>query len=134
MPAGENVFVTSKYYSAAFTWFTLQRPSYLTVDQSFGVIFSQATAVEIFRRSEVLMPMEQPYWSLISNRAAAGGKFDGHASPLTPDRLMQICRDPVLNFAKEAVGFEPLRHRSSGGWNGWNLYDCKRVNSRGDPK
>ena len=115
IPAGENVFVTSKYYSAAFTWFTLQRPSYLTVDQSSGVIFSRDTALEIRRRSRVLLPLEQPDWRLMSSRATAGGKFDAHAAPLTRDSLVQICRDPALNFvvAKEDVGFEPLGHRSS---------------------
>jgi hypothetical protein len=79
--------------------------------------------------------MEQPVWRLMSNRAATGGKFDARASPLTTGGLIQICRDPVLNFviAKADVGFEPLRHRSSGGWDGWN-YDCKRVNLRRNPK
>ena len=44
IPRGANVFVANRYYSAGFTWFTLQRPSYLTVDQSSGVIFSSVTA------------------------------------------------------------------------------------------
>ena len=119
------------YYSAGFTWFTLQRPSYLTVDQSSGVIFSRDTAAEIRRRSQILVPMEQPDWRLLSNRAAHGGKFDAQILPLTRERLLLICKDPALNFvvAKEDVGFEPLRHRSPGAWNGWNLYDCSRVNS-----
>jgi hypothetical protein len=136
IPPGENVFVTSAYYSAAFIWFTLQRPSYLTVDQSSGVIFSRATAMEIRRRSEILLPLEQPSWRLMSNRASQRGKFDPHLAPLTRDRLIQICRDATLNFvvAREDVGFEPLPHRSSDAWNGWNLYNCRRVSSRKDLK
>jgi hypothetical protein len=131
IPPGENVFVVPHYYSAGFTWFTLQRPSYLTVDQSSGVIFSRATATEIRRRSQILVPMEQPDWRLLSNRAAHGGKFDPRIPALTRERLLLICKDPALNFvvAKEDVGFEPLRHRSPGAWDGWNLYDCSRVDS-----
>jgi hypothetical protein len=103
------------------------------VDQSSGVIFSRATAVEIRRRSQVLSPMEEPDWRLLSRRATHGGKFDAAALPLTRDRLVRICADPQLKFvvAKEDVGFEPIRHRHPGIWDGWYLYDCKRVNSSG---
>ena len=131
---GANVFVVNQYYSAGFAWFTLQRPSYLTVDQSSGMIFSSATAAEIRRRSEVLLPMEEPDWRLLTRRMTHGARFDGQALPLSKDRLMQICADPALDFvvAKEDIGFAPLRHRWPGAWNGWNLYDCKRVISRKD--
>ena len=133
IPPGDNVFIVPRYYTAGFAWFTLQRPSYLTVDQSSGVIFSRATAVEIRRRSEVLLPMEEPDWRLLSRRATHAGKFDAAALPLTHDRLVRICADPELNFvvAKENVGFRPLRHGRPGIWNGWNLYDCRQVNSSG---
>jgi hypothetical protein len=131
IPPGDNVFIVPRYYTAGFAWFTLQRPSYLTVDQSSGVIFSRATAVEVRRRSEVLLPMEEPDWRLLSRRATHGGRFDAAALPLTRDRLMRICADPELNFvvAKEDVGFEPIRHHHPGIWDGWNLYDCRQVNS-----
>ncbi len=133
IPPGDSVFIVPRYYTAGFAWFTLQRPSYLTVDQSSGVIFSRATAVEIRRRSQVLSPMEDPDWRLLSRRATHGGKFDAAALPLTRDRLVRICADPQLKFvvAKEDVGFEPIRHRHPGIWDGWYLYDCKRVNSSG---
>jgi hypothetical protein len=133
IPPGDNVFIAPRYYTAGFAWFTLQRPSYLTVDQSSGVIFSRATALEIRRRSDVLLPMEEPDWRLLSRRASHGGKFDAAALPLTRDRLVRLCADPELNFvvAKEDVGLHPLRHRRPGPWNGWNLYDCKQVNSSG---
>jgi hypothetical protein len=136
IPRGENVFVASRYYSPGFAWFTLQRPSYLTVDQSSGVIFSRDTAVEIRRRSQILLPMEQPDWRLMSNRAAGGGKFVARPLPLTRERLVQICEDPALNYvvAKEDVGFGPWVHRAPGAWNAWNLYDCSRVNSPASSK
>lgn len=136
IPPGDNVFVVPRYYTAGFTWFTLDRPSYLSVDQSSGVIFSRATATEVRRRSEVLLPMEEPGWRLLSHRATHDGKFDASARPLTRDRLMQICADPELNFvvAKEDVGFEPIRHRHAGPWNGYHLYDCRRVNASKDAR
>ena len=116
IPPGDNVFIVPRYYTAGFAWFTLQRPSYLTVDQSSGVIFSRATAVEIRRRSEVLLPMEEPDWRLLSRRATHAGKFDAAALPLTRDRLVRICADPELNFvvAKENVGFRAPPSSSSG--------------------
>jgi hypothetical protein len=135
IPPGDNVFVVPRYYTAGFTWFTLGRPSYLSVDQSSGVIFSRVTAMEVRRRSEVLLPMEEPDWRLLSRRATHDGKYDASARSLTRDRLVQICADPELNFvvAREDVGFEPIGHRRPGGtWNGYNLYDCKRVNSLED--
>jgi hypothetical protein len=135
IPPGANVFVASRYYSAGFSWFTLQRPSYLTVDQSSGVVFSSATAAEIRRRSEVLRPIEEPDWRLLTRRATHGARYDARALPLTKDRLVLICADPVLDFvvAQEDVGLgPPMRHDRSGPWNGWNLYDCKRVNSLKD--
>jgi hypothetical protein len=132
IPPGENVFVLNQSYSAGFVWFTLQRPSYLTVDQSAGVIFSRATAEEVRRRSNVLLPIETPDWRVMSNRASHGGVLDMKPSPLTHERLLQICADPDLGFvaAKEDVGFEPLRHRDPGLWKDWNLYDCRLVSSR----
>lgn len=132
IPPGSNVFVVSHFYSAGFAWLTLRRPSYLTVDQSSGVIFSSATAAEIRRRAEVLRPIEEPDWRLLSRRTVHGGKLVAQALPLTKERLVQICVDPKLNFvvAKEDLGFGlPIRHNWPGPWNGWNLYDCKRVNS-----
>jgi hypothetical protein len=134
IPPGENVFVAARYYSAGFAWFTLQRPSYLTVDQSAGAIFSRATALEVRRRSEVLRPIEESDWRLLSRRTSHGDKFDASAVPLTREHLVQICVDPELNFvvAREDVGFEPMRHRRRGPWNNWNLYDCKQVNSLKD--
>jgi hypothetical protein len=136
IPPGDNVLVVPRYYSAGFAWLTLQRPSYLTVDQSSGVIFSRATAVEVRRRSEVLLPIEDPDWRLLTRRLTHGAKFDAAALPLTRDRLARICADPELNFvvAKEDVGFEAIGHHHPGVWNGWNLYDCKKVTSFGHPQ
>jgi hypothetical protein len=131
IPPGDNVLVVPRYYTAGFAWFTLQRPSYLSVDQSSGVIFSRATAVEVRRRSQVLLPIEDPDWRLLSRRATDGGRYNASPRPLTRDRLVRLCADPELKFvvAKEDIGFEPIRHRHPGAWQDYNLYDCTRVNS-----
>jgi hypothetical protein len=139
IPPNSNVFVTPAHNSAAFAWFTLERPSYLSVDQSSGVVFSRATAFEVQRRSKVLLPIMDFDWQLLSrnkNKFRADAKSGkGAASffprPLTADKLLSLCSDPALNFivAKENVGFDPIRHLHPGNWKDWNLYDCRRVNS-----
>ena len=118
--------------SAGFAWFTLERPSYLTVDQSSGVVFSRATALEVRRRSQVLLPLMDPDWRLLSNMTqvhSEGGKSSTSVRPLTRERLTSVCRDQQLNFvvAEENIGFEPKRHARPGGRD-WYLYDCRVVN------
>jgi hypothetical protein len=129
-----NVLIVPARKSASFAWFTLGRPSYLTVDQSSGVVFSRATALEVRRRSEVLLPLTDPDWKILTAiTAGQRGKRKGGASPrpLTANILFSICGDPQLGFviAKENVGFDPIRHMHAGKWQGWNLYDCRRVRS-----
>jgi hypothetical protein len=125
IPPQANTFVVPAYNSARFAWFTLQRPSYLTVDQSSGVIFSRSTALEVKRRSQVLLPIMAPDWQLLSRHSRT------QPTSLTAERLVEICRDPLLNFvvAREQVGFDPVIHRQRGAWFNWALYDCNRVNS-----
>ena len=132
IPPDSNVFVVPAHNSATFAWFTLERPSYLTVDQSSGVVFSRATALEVRRRSQVLLPLMNPDWRLLSNldKSRSGdGTTSSSSRALTRDRLISLCSDPQLNFvvAKENVGFEPIRHTQPGSWKDWNLYDCRRV-------
>ncbi len=105
IPPGSNVLVMESYYSAAFAWFTLERPSYLTVDQSSGVIFSRATAMEVLHRSQVLRPIEDPDWRLLSRRSGIHrGKYDARALPLTRERLaalrMRLSRPRLRRFAR----------------------------------
>jgi hypothetical protein len=133
IPADANVFVIPAHNSATFAWFTLERPSYLTVDQSSGVVFSRATALEVRRRSHVLLPLMEPDWRLLSNMQEAhggAGTTNTSSGPLTRDRLISLCSDPQLNFvvAKENIGFDPIRHARPGNWKDWNLYDCRHVN------
>jgi hypothetical protein len=133
IPPASNVFVIPAHNSAAFAWFTLGRPSYLTVDQSSGVVFSRATALEVRRRAQVLLPLMEPDWKLMSElqhaHSANGSAATTHRA-LTRDRLILLCGDPAMDFivARENVGFQPLHHTQRGAWQNWNLYDCRRVN------
>lgn len=136
IPPDSNVFVVPAHNSATFAWFTLERPSYLTVDQSSGVVFSRSTALEVRRRSQNLLPLMDPDWMLLSNmrKTHDTGAAKPSTQPLTRGRLISLCSDPQLNYvvAGENVGFEPIRHAHPGPWNGWNLYDCRKVASEAD--
>ncbi len=133
IPPGSTVYVPSAKDSGGFTWLTLGRPAYLSTDQSAGVVFSRDTAIEVVRRSETLLPVEDPDWKIMT-RLSSPADENGRRSypksrPLTAQSLEQICRDPLLGFvvAAQNVGFEPLRHMQAGIWHDWNLYDCDRV-------
>jgi hypothetical protein len=131
IPPSSNVYVAPAHYSAAFCWFTLQRPDYLSVNQSAGVVFSREAALEVVRRSEVLSPMMEPDWRLYSAMRATQGAAEpaSRARPLTHERLRSLCGDPALGFvvAWENVGYDALPHRRPGDWKNWYLYDCSRV-------
>jgi hypothetical protein len=134
IPPSSTVLVTPPRDVGAFVWFTLGRPNYLAIDQSTGVVFSRATALEVRRRSEVLLPLMDPDWKILTGlRAKSGGgrKNDAATRPLTHENLIQVCADPQLGFviSPDKVGFDPLRHDHAGAWKDWNLYDCRTVRS-----
>jgi hypothetical protein len=140
IPPNDTVFVVPAHNSAAFAWFTLQRPSYLTVDQSAGVVFSRTTALEARRRSDVLSPLMFPDWKLLSAKNSSGISEAAAAPPqrvsaLTRSTLIEICADPNLKFvvARENLGFDPITHSHDGKLEDWNLYDCRRVHGGSAP-
>jgi hypothetical protein len=133
IPPTSTVLVAPARDVGTFVWFTLQRPNYLAVDQSAGVVFSRATALEVQRRSEILLPVMDPNWKIRSElRDAAGSgkhQIGALSRPLTAANLIQICADTMLGFviSSEHIGFDALTHKNSGPWMGWNLYDCRTV-------
>jgi hypothetical protein len=134
IPPTSTILVAPPRDVGGFVWFTLGRPNYLAVDQSSGVVFSRATALEVRRRSEVLVPLMDPNWKILTRLRAKPGprsKSEASARPLTPENLIQVCSDPQLGFiiSQDKVGFEPLRHEHAGAWKDWNLYDCRKVRS-----
>jgi hypothetical protein len=133
IPPTSTVLVAPARDVGTFVWFTLQRPNYLAVDQSAGVVFSHATALEVQRRSQVLLPVVDPNWKIRSElrAAAASGthQIEAESRPLTAANLIQICADTLLGFviSSQHIGFDPLTHKDSGPWMGWDLYDCRKV-------
>jgi hypothetical protein len=132
IPPSSTVLVTPPRDVGAFVWFTLGRPNYLAMDQSTGVVFSRTTALEVQRRSQVLLPLMDPDWKILTGlRAKSGGahKNDAATRPLTHENLIQVCADPQLGFviSRDNAGFDPLRHDHAGAWKDWNLYDCRKV-------
>jgi len=133
IPASSNVLILPTRKSAAFSWFTLQRPSYLSVDQSAGVVFSRVTALEVRRRSEVLRPVMDPDWEILTHIAekARDKRKPAPARPLSTQILAGICSDPQLGFviAQEKLGLDSIPHSQAGSWKDWSLYDCRRMRS-----
>jgi hypothetical protein len=134
IPPSSTVIVTPPRDVGAFVWFTLGRPNYLAMDQSTGVVFSRATALEVRRRSEVLLPLMDPNWKILTSLRAESGsgrKNKVTTRPLTHENLIQVCADPQLGFviSPDKVGFDPLRHDHAGAWKDWNLYDCRKIRS-----
>lgn len=131
IPPTGTVLVAPPRDVGAFVWFTLARPNYLALDQSSGVVFSRATSLEVRRRSEVLLPLMDPDWKILTYlaRSNSGRKKLGATRPLTAKNLVAVCADPQLGFviSQENVGFDPLRHEHVGIWKDWNLYDCRKV-------
>jgi hypothetical protein len=132
IPPASSVYVAPAHYSAAFAWFTLLRPSYLSVDQSAGVVFSRATAMEVKRRSLVLVPLLDPDWRLRSSgsrRPANGDPIRRGSRPLTKEGLVSVCRDPQLDFvvAAEDLRLGAVQRRSAGDGLNWSLYDCSYM-------
>ena len=133
IPPTSTVLVAPPRDVGAFVWFTLARPNYLALDQSSGVVFSRTTSLEVRRRSEVLLPLIDPDWKILTDLAKSGGgrKKLGATRPLTAKNLVAVCADPQLGFviSPEKVGFDSLRHEHAGTWKDWNLYDCRKVRS-----
>jgi hypothetical protein len=137
IPATSTVFVAPARDVGSFVWFTLGRPNYLALDQSAGVVFSRQTALEVRRRSEVLLPLTDATWKILSDiRSASDRKPKAPTRPLSAQALLQVCGDPQLGFvvSPQNVGFDPIRHQHSGAWQDWYIYDCIRIRSRAEPK
>lgn len=134
IPPTSTVLVAPAQDVGSFVWFTLSRPNYLAIDQSAGVVFSRATAIEVRRRSKVLLPLMDPNWKMLSSlRINSRSRYrdDATTRPLTAQSLIEVCADPQLGFviSRQDVGFGPLRHVYAGVWKDWNLYDCRKVRS-----
>jgi hypothetical protein len=136
IPPTSSVFVADGKNSGLFVWFTLERPNYLTLSQSAGVVFSRATALEVERRAQVLSPVVDPSWKIYTGMMRAR-TLKGTKPPafrrLTTQSLIDVCGDPELGFviAEENLDFPAIKHTNAGTWKNWNLYDCNGVRAGG---
>ena len=140
IPPESTVFVTNGHDSGSFVWFTLQRNNYLSPGQSAGVVFSRATALEVKRRSEVLVPLVNESWKVMTSLQqptsvgnASAGTYH-HA--LTTNALVRVCADSVLGvvISPDNVGFDPIVHTGTDAYHNWKLYDCDRVRAQSNPQ
>jgi len=128
-----TVFVADGRNEGSFVWFTLERPNYLSPSQSAGAVFSATGAAEVRRRSEVLLPLTDPDWRVLSylkhKHEAKQGEKSMSLRPLTAQSLAAVCLDPKLGFviSKESIPVAHLRHEHADEWKDWNLYDCRQV-------
>jgi hypothetical protein len=131
IPPTSTVLVAPAQDVGGFVWFTLGRPNYLALDQSAGVVFSRDTALEVRRRSGVLLPLMDPNWKIFTqrNRHMSGQTDEAPARPLTARSLVQVCGDPKLGFVASPVRLEfpSLRHAQPGAFRDWHLYDCGAI-------
>jgi hypothetical protein len=132
IPPNSNVLLVPVPVNAAFAWITLNRPNYMSVDQSSGVVFARATALEIRRRSEILLPIADPDWKIMTRiNARKQGRPQAAAPPkkLTAEALIEVCADRQLGFviAKEELAYAHSHHDQAGTWGNWNLYDCGQI-------
>jgi hypothetical protein len=132
IPPTSTVLVAPPRDVGGFVWLTLGRPNYLALNQSSGVVFSRATALEVLRRSGVLAPIIDPDWRILTRLRDNPGlrlRKEAATRPLTHESLIQVCADPQLGFviSPENVEFDPVRHERAGAWKDWNLYDCRKV-------
>jgi hypothetical protein len=138
IPPTSTVLVTPPRDVGTFVWFTIQRPNYLAVDQSAGVVFSRRTALEVQRRSQILLPVVDPNWKLMTHLRTSPGKrtIDVATRPLTAATFKEICGDSELGFviSQQDIGIDHFEHQSNGAWGGWKLYDCRVVRSPASAK
>jgi len=99
IPPGAEVFWPESPVAA---WVLLQRPSYLSVIQTSGMVFSRRTAVELERRADSLDAAINP-GSFMSWNA-------GTAMMLSPQQLAQTCATGEFQFLVTGrdLGVEPL--------------------------
>jgi hypothetical protein len=118
IPPGADVFWPELPVAA---WLLLNRPSYLSVLQTSGMVFSRNTSMELQRRADVLAAIVPPATFL---------RWEGGSNPeLSLQQLQGVCRLAAFEFlvTRADLGVEPLGFvptGSSSGSSGLRLYRC----------
>ena len=124
IPPGTNVLWPT---SPPGVWFLLERPSYLSISQLAGVVFSRDLALEGASRAKKISDYADPAW-MLGDPVHAGDSL----KPLTSALLARVCAVPEIGFVvsnvrlPEAVGTEawPDSTRFI------HLYDCGTIRAR----
>jgi hypothetical protein len=119
IPPGKEVFWSE---SGPEAWVLLERPSYLSVVQTSGLVFSRAAALEMQRRAQALSAVVPP---------AAFMNFSGGGAGIGPTReqLERVCASGEIDFVVSGVplGWAPLATLPREVWHpsgGLRLYRC----------
>jgi hypothetical protein len=119
IPPGGEVFWSESGLEA---WVLLERPSYLSVVQTSGVVFSRAAALEMQRRALALSAVVPP---------AAFMDFSGNGAGIGPSReqLERACATGEFDFvvSSVALSWAPLATLPRAVWHpsgGLRLYRC----------
>lgn len=119
IPAGSDVFWSE---SPLDTWVLLERPSYLSVAQTSGMLFSRASALELQRRAQALSAVVPP---------AAYLDFSGNGAGLgpSPSQLQSACASREFKFLVTGakLSWPPLAQLPAATWHssgGLSLYRC----------
>jgi hypothetical protein len=119
IPPGAEVFWSE---SPLETWILLQRPSYISVAQSSGMLFSRASALELQRRAaklEAVAPTKA--WLDFSGNGAGIG--------LSPEQAEHACASAEIQFliTGARLSWQPIAQLSPKAWHssvGQRLYRC----------
>jgi hypothetical protein len=108
--------------SATQVWLLLQRPSYLSVAQTSGMMFSRTTALELERRAKSLEPAIPASNYLVLSGGGAG------IAPAT-SQLEQVCAKSQFDYLVTSARLKraPLAELPASVWHssgGLRLYHC----------
>lgn len=119
VPPGAEVFWSE---SPLDTWVLLQRPSYISVAQTSGMLFSRASALELQRRAEKLSTVAP---------ASAWLDFsgDGAGIGLSPEQSERACASSEIQFLVTGarLSWPPIAQLPREAWHssgGLRLYRC----------
>lgn len=102
-----------------YTWFLLRQGNYASMDQSVGVVFSQATARESIRRLDRLAAFGS------RDTDGPGGRKQGQGA--TRAGLAALCQDPVLDvviLARRVDDLDAPQWADPLAATPWHLYRC----------
>lgn len=113
------------------TWFLLASPSYFSLHQSAGLLFSRPLTMELYRRHLQVKPLggKDAEFRLLSRREAFLHQFSkSYVEPASLEGLRKACADPILDYVILHRRHAPY---ATAAWfapyfpGGVYLYDCK---------